>query len=141
MVNARELVFIDPSVTDIPTLIAGLRPGVASVLLGGAVPAVGEIARALRGSEGLDAIHIIAHGRPGELSFRAGALSLANIDQHADDLAAIGDALGPDGELLLWSCQTGAGAPGSAFVQELARLTSAAVAAATGLVGASHRGG
>src|SRR5262245_12122975 len=59
--RAREIVFIDPSVTDIPVLVAGLRPGVVPVLLGGVTPAAQEIAQVLRGCEGLDAIHIVAH--------------------------------------------------------------------------------
>src|SRR5947209_6842273 len=110
MAITREIVFIDPAVTDIPSLIAGLRPGVLPVLLGGATPAPEEMARALRGRDGLDAIHIVVHGRSGELSFSKGALSLASIGQYADDLAAIGDALGPDGDILLWSCHAGEGA-------------------------------
>ncbi|MGX7874092.1 DUF4347 domain-containing protein [Mesorhizobium sp. ORM6] len=116
MKNALEIVIIDPSVADIPTLITGLRPGVQPVLLSGAVPASEEIARTLRGREGLDAIHIVVHGRSGELSFSGGALSLANIDRYSDDLAAIGHALGPDGDLLLWGCCTGEGTCGRAFV-------------------------
>ncbi len=141
MKTTREIVFIDPAVADIPALIAGLQPGVVPVLLGGTMPALEEIARALRGRKGLDAIHIIVHGRSGELSFSAGALSLASIDHHADDLAAIGDALGPDGDLLLWSCRAGEGARGRAFVDALSLATGATVAAATGLVGAAALGG
>ena len=72
MLNAREIVFIDPAVADIPVLIAGLRPDVRPVLLSGAMPASQEIARALRGCEDLEAIHIVAHGRPGELRFTGG---------------------------------------------------------------------
>jgi collagen type VII alpha len=141
MLTAREIVFIDPAVADIPALIAGLRPGVLPVLLGGETPASEEIARALRGRQGLDAIHIVVHGRSGELSFSAGALSLASIDRNADDLAAIGDALGSDGDLLLWSCRTGEGERGRAFVDALSRAAGAPVAAARGLVGAAALGG
>ena len=34
------------------------------------------------------------------------------LPRHAGDLAAIGQTLGEDGELPLWSCETGAGARG-----------------------------
>ena len=60
---------------DVPVLVAGLRPEVVPVLLGGELPAAEVIARTVRDYEALDAIHIVAHGRPGELSFSAGALS------------------------------------------------------------------
>ena len=76
MSNTREIIFIDRAVMDIPGLVAGLRPGVAPVLLGGELPAAEVIARAVRDYESLDAIHIVAHGRPGELSFSGGALSV-----------------------------------------------------------------
>ena len=139
--HVREIAFIDPAVVDIPVLVAGLRPEVVPVLLGGELPAAEVIARTVRDYEALDAIHIVAHGRPGELSFTAGALSRASIDHHAADLAAIGDALGPDGEVLLWSCHTGEGVHGRAFVEALSRSIGAPVAAATGAVGSASLGG
>ena len=73
--HVREIAFIDPAVVDIPVLVAGLRPEVVPVLLGGELPAAEVIARTVRDYEALDAIHVVAHGRPGELSFTAGALS------------------------------------------------------------------
>ena len=141
LLAAREIVFIDVAVTDVPVLVAGLRPGVQPVLLSGALPASQEIAHALRGQEGLEAVHIVVHGRPGELGFGAGSLSLANLDRHGGDLSTIGDALGPDGNVLLWSCHAGQGARGDAFVNALARAIGAPVAAASGLVGSAAKGG
>ena len=141
MSHVREIAFIDPAVVDVPSLVAGLRPEVVPVLLGGELPAAQVIARTLRDYEDLDAIHIVAHGRPGDLSFSNGALTLSNIKQYATDLAAIGDALGPYGEVLLWSCHTGEGAGGRAFVRELSQIVGAPVAAATGLVGSALLGG
>src|SRR5262249_16673520 len=91
--------------------------------------------------EELDAVHVVVHGRPGELSFSAGALSLVNMDQYAADLAAIGDALGPDGGLLLWSCRAGESASGRALVEALSRASGAPVAATEGLAGAAAKGG
>src|SRR5262245_57151043 len=121
MSDAREIVFIDQAVMDIPALVAGLRPGVAPVLLSGERPAAEVIARTVRDYESLDAVHIVAHGCTGELSLSGGALSRASIDQCAAELSAIGDALGPDGELLLWSCHTAEGVHGRAFVEALSR--------------------
>ena len=56
---------------DIPVLVAGLRPGVVPVLLSGELPAPEVIARTLHDYVSLDTIYIVAHGRPGELSFSA----------------------------------------------------------------------
>jgi hypothetical protein len=137
----REVVFVDQNVDDLATLLACLRPELDPILLSDDEPALCQIARRVRRCDGLDAIHVIAHGRAGEVSFGAGALSLESLAGHAADLRAIGQALGNDGKLLLWSCQTGAGARGSAFVETLESATGAEVRAATGTVGSQPLGG
>ena len=136
-----EIAFIDPGVSDIPTLLAGMRPEVEPILLDTNSPALAQIAAELRGRSAIHAVHIIAHGAPGEVSFSAGRLSIESIDDYADDLAAIGGALTEEGDLRLWSCRTGAGAAGRAFLGELSQAAAVSVAAATGLVGAKTLGG
>ena len=79
----REIAFIDRGVDDLATLLQGIRPDVEPILLSNDEPAPRQMARAVQGREGLEAIHVIAHGRPGEVSFGAGALSLETIDRHA----------------------------------------------------------
>jgi hypothetical protein len=138
----RELAFVDPSIDDLDVLLAGLRRDLHAIVLDADSPAPAQMARALAGLRHLAAVHVIAHGAPGEINFAAGALMRASLDEHADDLAAIGEALGAaDGQLNLWSCETAAGAVGQAFVTNLARATGAQVAASRGLVGAAAKGG
>src|SRR5262245_16309677 len=81
MRNVREIAFIDPTVVDIPALVAGLRPEVVPVPLGGELPAAQVIARTLRDTEAREAITLVPHGRQGDLSFATGDLSLPNIHQ------------------------------------------------------------
>src|SRR5262245_57538627 len=118
-----EIAFVDRNVDHLATLLVGLRPELEPILLSDDEPALCQIARWVRRWDGLDAIHVIAHGRVGEVSFGAGALSLESLAGHAADLRAIGQALGNDGKLLLWSCQTAAGARGSGFVEALESAT------------------
>src|SRR5262249_11964980 len=137
----REIAFIDRNVDDLETLLAGLRPELAPILLSDDEPALRQMARLVRDCDGLEAIHVIAHGRVCEVSFGAGALSLESLAGHAADLRAIGQALGNDGKLLLWSCDTAAGARGSAFLEALESATGAEVRAATGTIGSQPLGG
>ena len=137
----KEIVFVDGNVDNLATLLAGLRPELDRILLSHDEPALCQIARLVRQWGGLEAIHVIAHGRAGEVSFGAGALSLESLAGHAADLRTIGQALGNDGKLLLWSCQTAAGARGSAFVEALESATGAEVRAATGTIGSQPLGG
>src|SRR5690348_17779250 len=68
-VPVTEIAFIDPAVTDVDVLLAGLRPDVAGIVLNAAEPAPAQMARWLAGHHNLQAVHIIAHGAPGELQF------------------------------------------------------------------------
>jgi len=133
----REIAFIDPAISHLDSFVAGLRPGIEMVLLSREGHAVSEIAAALEGRAGLDAIHIVAHGAPGELRFGTGPLNIKTINDHRAELAEIGDALSRDGTLLLWSCETGAGWQGACFVEALERATGAEIAAAQGKIGAA----
>src|SRR5262249_54652693 len=101
-----EIAFIDPNVDDLPTLLGGIRSDIEPIVLADDEPALRQMARAVAARKDLEAIHVIAHGRPGEVCFAAGTLSIETIDHHQADLAKIGRALGGR-KLLLWSCETG----------------------------------
>src|SRR6516165_5070974 len=131
--RAREILFVDPGVSDIATLLSHLRPEVEPILLDPVRRAARQIATALAEEHDLAAIHIIAHGAPGRIAFTAGSWSTETVAQDAEDLAAIGTALAAHGDLRLWSCQTAAGPTGAAFVTGLAQAAGADIAAATGL--------
>src|SRR5262249_14590192 len=99
---AKEIAFVDPGVSDLSTLLSSLRGGVRAILLSPAGDAVRQIAAALDGVSGLQAIHIVAHGAPGEIVFSSRRLTLDSVFARRADLAAIGAALATDGELLVW---------------------------------------
>src|SRR6266704_236989 len=83
----REIAFIDRNVDDLGTLLAGMRADVQPILLSDDEPAPRQMARAVQGREGLEAIHVIAHGRPGGVSFGAGALTLDTRGECAREFA------------------------------------------------------
>src|SRR5687767_2276670 len=96
----REIAFIDSAVADSGALLSGLRPEVEAILLPRTEPAVEQMVQALEGCENIEAIHVLAHGRPGEVSFAAGALSSQMINEIAG-LPRFGAALGTEGTLFL----------------------------------------
>ena len=68
-----EIAFIDRNVDDPHTLLAGIRPDVEAILLSNDEPSPRQMARSVQGGEGeLHAIHVIEHGRPGEVLFGSG---------------------------------------------------------------------
>ncbi|MER8454084.1 DUF4347 domain-containing protein [Mesorhizobium sp. M1428] len=140
MARASELLFVDPSVPDLGTILRNLRPEVEAIVLDRAPPAR-QMAAALEGRDGLDAVHVIAHGVPGRVGFAAGEWTAGTLQDDEADLAAIGHALGSTGDLLLWSCEAGAGAAGQGFVDGLSHATRAQIAAASDLIGSRTLGG
>ena len=135
-----EILFVDPGVPDLVTILGSLRPGVEAIVLDRARPASRQIGTALADRD-VDTVHVIAHGAPGRVSFAAGTWSAETIDDEAADFAAIGAALGVGGELRLWSCDTGADTAGALFVERLAQATGVDIATAPGRVGAAALGG
>ena len=148
----REIAFIDRNIGDLKTLLAGIRPDVEAILLSDDEPAPRQMAQiAVRrpgDGSGLDAIHVIAHGRPWRSQLRLGAalgvtIPLDNLDEHGvkRPRAQRHGRVVRSGALRLWSCATAAGQRGAQFVEMLARVTGMEVAATSGLVGSAARGG
>ena len=125
MTPHSEILFIDPAVDDIGTLLNGLRPEVKAFVLDPARPAARQMARLLEGRGKLDAVHVIAHGAPGRISFGGGDWTTDTLENEAEDLGRIGLALAEGGGLRLWSCYAGAGDEGQAFVEGM-RLAAGA---------------
>ncbi|TIW83664.1 MAG: DUF4347 domain-containing protein, partial [Mesorhizobium sp.] len=141
MARASELLFVDPSISDLQTVLGNLRPEVRAVVLNSGRPPAQQIAAALDGHKGLDAVHIIAHGAPGRVQFAAGEWSAATLKESDQDFAAIGKALAADGQLRLWSCSAALGNVGERFLEALEEAVGAEVCASRSLVGAANLGG
>ena len=99
--TVKEIVFIDRAITDVDSFLAGLRPDIEAIVLAPGESAPAQIAKALCGRSALAAIHIVAHGQAGQVNFKSGPLSLETVPDHTDELAAIGRALGDEGNLFL----------------------------------------
>ena len=141
--SAREIVFVDLQVPDLPCLVAGLKSSAALVVLWPDRDGVQQIADALTALALRDvhALHIVAHGGPGGISLGRSTLCTASMAQHAARLAQVGAALAPDAAILLWACETGRGRQGAAFLKALSEATGANIAAATHRVGSAAHGG
>ncbi len=137
----REVVFIDTGVADWPVLREGVKPGVEVVLLDGKSDGLAQMAAWTAGKSGYDAIHVISHGTPGTVHLGAFSLNRETLDERAGEWAAIGAALKEDGDLLLYGCNVAVEQTGVDFVQRLAQVTGADVAASDDLTGANWLGG
>ncbi len=90
----------------------------------------------------LDAVSIVVDGANGELQLGNTLLSASNIASYQPQLAEIGAALKPGGNLLVYGCDVAQNSAGDAFLGDLAAATGVVnIAAASHVVGAAADGG
>ncbi|WP_421877021.1 DUF4347 domain-containing protein [Pacificispira sp.] len=138
--NRKEVVIVDPSVASYQDLLAGMDPNIEVIILSEGAT-VEDIAAALEGRNGIDAVHLISHGGIGSLNLGGEILSLDTLDANADALRTIGNALSADGDILLYGCNIGADGAGGDFLSAFADATGADVAASSDETGAAALGG
>ncbi|WP_276574700.1 Ig-like domain-containing protein [Metapseudomonas otitidis] len=137
----KEIVFVDTRAPNYQELLKAVSPNAEVVLLSTNKDGVQQIADALAGRTGIDAIHIISHGDSGVLLLGNGPLFEGNLAQYASQLSTIGKALTAEGDILLYGCEVGAGSEGHAFVSKLADMTGADIAASDDNTGGNAKGG
>ena len=133
-----EIVFIEDNVADLGTLLGGIGRGKDVVILDSGQDGLHQIAQALAGRSGIDAVHIVSHGAAGTLNMGTLTLDAATLNAHDADLHAIGNSLRAGGDILLYGCDTGADA---GFIDRLALATGADVAASSNPTGSAALGG
>ncbi|TKB63018.1 MAG: DUF4347 domain-containing protein, partial [Nitrospira sp.] len=137
-----EVAFVDPTVPNYQELLAGMDTNIEVILLDGGQDGVEQMAAALSGRSGIDAIHLISHGSSGELQLGTGTLNAASMSsEYADEFATIRGALSEQADLLVYGCSFGEGAEGADAVNLLAELTGADVAASSDGTGHIDLGG
>lgn len=142
--NGRlEVAFVDTGVAGWRDLVAGIRPGVEVALLHSGADGLVQMATWAESHAGYHAIHVLSHGSSGSLQLGTTDIDSASLADPAVQarLAALGQALTADGDLLLYGCAIAAGAAGQDFIDKLAAATGADVAASIDLTGTTSLGG
>jgi hypothetical protein len=141
VMTTKNYYFIDARVNDSQALISGLQSSDQWTMIDAKLDGLDQMATALAQVKNLAAIHIISHGAESALILGSSALNLANIHSYQAQLAVIGASLAPQGDLLLYGCDVATGSEGLQFIQTIAQLTGADVAASTDKSGPSALGG
>lgn len=132
----KEVVFIETNVADYQSLVEGTKAGVEVVLLDSSQDGLSQMTEWAKTHSDYDAIHVISHGSEGSVNLGALNLDRSDINGRASDLAQLGAALNEQGDLLLYGCDVASG-EGQAFIDSIAQLTQADVAASNDLTGAA----
>ncbi len=145
-----KLLIIDSQVNEWQTLVSDAKPDTAVLVIYPNADGLSQITDYLtawqarpeaEGFTTFDSIHIVSHGSAGSLLLGASSLNNTNLANHADELVVIGQALSPNGDLLLYGCDVAQGETGQQFIQTLAEYTGTDVAASVNLTGHSDLGG
>jgi hypothetical protein len=133
----HELVFVDTGVDDYQQLLDALWSNddgtreIEVVLLSSQRDGIEQISEALSGRSDLDAVHIVSHGTDGRVKLGGTWLDISNLGGYAGEIAAWGNALSADADLLFYGCDLAASEDGKLLVDSLSALTAADVAAST----------
>ena len=141
----REIAFVDAAVDGYRTLAASIvsdaTRAIDVVLIDSGRDGVTQITEALRGREGLSAIHIVSHGTSGGLQIGSATLDFKAALTNIRSIRGWGNALADDADLLLYGCDLAASADGRSLVYALSRMTGADVAASADKTGSALLGG
>ncbi|MBP7111441.1 MAG: DUF4347 domain-containing protein, partial [Nitrosomonas sp.] len=138
----NEIVFVDTSIADYETILAGIDSNAQVVLLDRDRDGVEQIASYLSQHRSMDAIHIISHGRSGSLQLGIGTLNAESMSgQYSDELAMIQRSLSDTADILVYGCDFAEGQAGQEAVTLLSQLTGADVAASIDATGYAGLGG
>ena len=133
--TTKNVVFIDSRVAGYETLIAGLSADTEWYLLDANQDGVDQMQRILAGYSDLDSVQVISHGSSGTLYLGSTVLNGDNLYSYQTQLQAIGSSLTETGDILLYGCNVAQGDVGVSFVNSLAQITGADVAASENWTG------
>ena len=135
------MVFIDSRVNDFDLLVSQFDAGTEYKVLDASYDGSLQMEESLAGKTDYSSIQIISHGSAGAITIGSTVLTSNNLLQYQLQLDNIGHALTDSGDLLLYGCNVGAGDVGRQFVETLAQMTGADVAASDDLTGSGALGG
>ncbi|MBU3071749.1 DUF4347 domain-containing protein [Aestuariicella sp. G3-2] len=89
----------------------------------------------------VSALHVLSHAQAGELQLGNALLNNDNLETYDAALRGWGESLTDNGDILFYGCNLSAGEVGFEFIERLAGVTAADIAASDNLTGNSRIGG
>ena len=135
------MVFIVSRVNDLDLLVSQFDAGTEYKVLDAGYDGLLQMEESLAGKSDYSSIQVISHGAAGSITIGSTLLNSSNLLQYQSQLDNIGHALTDSGDLLLYGCNVGADDVGRQFVETLALMTGADVAASDNVTGGVAAGG
>jgi len=139
--KGNSLVIIDPELPLIDILHKQIHPDSRIVYLEKSNNPLGAILKILKAHAPVSALHIMSHGKPGQLIFSGTEVTTSMLDQNEHVLGMWKDHFSQHGDVLLYGCEVGKGREGVEFIQSLAVLIGLDIAASDNHTGTFRKGG
>ena len=145
--QTREIVFVDAAVEDHQQLVDSLLSNdeadrnIEVVVLDRDRNGIDQITSSLQDRDNFDAIHLISHGKDGDIQLGNTSLNADTLPQNQVRIAIWGNALIDSGDILIYGCNLTASGDGLGLIENLAELTGADVAASDDTTGHASLGG
>ncbi|MBW4652836.1 MAG: DUF4347 domain-containing protein [Kaiparowitsia implicata GSE-PSE-MK54-09C] len=140
-IQSQSVLFIDVRVPDYQQFIEQASENTEVILIQHDQDGVQQITDALAQRPNLDSVHILSHGDVGRLAVGNSSLDATSLGHYSDQIQNWATSLNPGADILLYGCDVAAGSVGQQFVDALATLTGADIAASTNVTGAADLGG
>lgn len=144
--ESRQVFVFDAAIPDLQMLIdavcmveTGRAPSI--IVLDAERDGVLQLADAIAGQSGLDAIHVFSHGSVGSLNLGTAIFDSTALATYDDAIRVIAGTFADTGDLLIYGCNVAHGEAGRAFLGQLATLTGADVAGSSDVTGGTNWGG
>ncbi|MFO0999357.1 MAG: DUF4347 domain-containing protein [Planctomycetaceae bacterium] len=144
VVSGPELIVIDYRVQDADTLLESLlKDGRDVRLLRLDMDSDGlrQITEKLEQVGNVSAIHLLTHGKDGEILLGSTHLNASTLAQHAPELLAWQHSLTANADLLIYGCDVAESIESRDLLDSLSALTGADIAASTDATGSSEQSG
>ena len=142
--SGPELIVIDYRVQDADTLLENLlRDGrdIRLLRLNADSDGLRQITEKLAQVGNVSAIHLLTHGRDGEILLGSTNLNATTLAQHAPELLAWQHSLTANADLLIYGCDVAESIEGRDFLSSINALTGADIAASTDATGSAGESG
>ncbi len=144
---ATELIFVDYRTPDAQALIDDVKGKGADevnykiVFLNADDNGIDVITNTLEQFDTIAAVHIISHGSDGSVQLGAQVLNKEALQEYSNAIGSWQKYLADDADLLIYGCDVAATVDGQSFIDELAYVTGADVAASNDATGNEELGG
>lgn len=139
-----EIIIIDALVPDLQRLLDDFSQSQRNVevyVLDGTRDGIVQITEILDGRADVDALHVISHGENGRVRLGSHWIGQDNLDGYAGQIASWQASLSSDADILFYGCDLAATGNGVTFLDSIAALTGADVAASDDTTGHADFGG